>query len=456
VSSKKELSQPERTGLKARRAALHRDILKFTLAQGEYMPHIKWARANDDFTFEVIHGSPPLGSLTSLQAVHTSAAYSNPIRVSPKPTVPPLSKNTTNDLSAVDCAEHIKLWLPSELPTAIRHLVCSGAAVSIELDLLLAEVHDCVAAIRKQRRAHNVIRTNIRGDWKAGSEGHVRTRRQRKISDIGAKIEKSRLRYDRARKYAINIDPGGSWVTVWRVLERKDIRGPNPSDDVTDLAIYGGKGKTHPAELGQGTYEQSWIWLVKLNDTDEPNESLRLHWCKTSANAERWVEELELVQEEMRRVLAYFVWRAQWWNSQVGRRPDEAQDLQDALDSHTRRQFAIYHDRVVVFASTWIPELAWAGHTPDWAQQYHSLIPSHAWKPRKRGQNLLLREYIACSFFITLSLNVLVSELYSGHVFPGACQVHILCRPGCSAHSQFSSGRNQHERKHRACLSGGS
>jgi hypothetical protein len=155
------------------------------------MPHIKWARHHDDFLFAVIHGSPLLGSITSVQASQASASFTV-IHVSEPPSVPPLARHKTNDISAVDWAEDIRLWLPSEIPNSVRTLVCSAAAASIEFDLLQAEVHDCLVNVRRFRRAHNVIQTNNRGDWKAGSESLVRTRCQRKISDIGAKIDKAR------------------------------------------------------------------------------------------------------------------------------------------------------------------------------------------------------------------------------------------------------------------------
>jgi hypothetical protein len=92
----------------------------------------------------------------------------------------------------------------------------------------------------------------------------------------------------------------------------------------------------------------------------------------------------------MRRVLAYFTWHAHWWQNQIGRRQDAEPLLQQALDAHARRQYAIYYDRVVLFASTWIPELSRAGHTATWTQTYHNFIPAHAWVLCKRGQNLVL------------------------------------------------------------------
>jgi hypothetical protein len=43
------------------------------------------------------------------------------------------------------------------------------------------------------------------------------------------------------------------------------------------------------------------------------NIALRVEWCKTRARAHRWQEECLLLAEEIRRVLAYFNWRMEWW-----------------------------------------------------------------------------------------------------------------------------------------------
>jgi hypothetical protein len=196
------------------------------------------------------------------------------IELSQPPSMPPPLKNETNDLSAVDCAEDICLWLPSEIPYSVRHLVCSSAASSLEFDLLQAELHDCLVNVQRFCRAHNIIHTNNRGDWKAGSEASVRTRCQRKISDIGTKIDKARIRYELAWKRSQILHPNGLWSNTYKVLEKKDIRGPNPADDITDLAMSGSKNHLRGSELGQGTYRQSWIWLVALSGSDEPHESL--------------------------------------------------------------------------------------------------------------------------------------------------------------------------------------
>jgi hypothetical protein len=47
--------------------------------------------------------------------------------------------------------------------------------------------------------------------------------------------------------------------------------------------------------------------------SDNCFSGLRIEWCKSRARALRWSEEVKLLQEEMRRVLAFLEWRAGWW-----------------------------------------------------------------------------------------------------------------------------------------------
>lgn len=45
---------------------------------------------------------------------------------------------------------------------------------------------------------------------------------------------------------------------------------------------------------------------------------LRIEWCKGKAQADRWQEEVELLQEERRRILAFFEYRASEWEKKGG------------------------------------------------------------------------------------------------------------------------------------------
>jgi hypothetical protein len=47
------------------------------------------------------------------------------------------------------------------------------------------------------------------------------------------------------------------------------------------------------------------------------NVALRVEWAKSKARATRWHEEVMLLDEEMRRAIAYGRWKANWWQHQA-------------------------------------------------------------------------------------------------------------------------------------------
>ncbi|KIK33973.1 hypothetical protein CY34DRAFT_98753 [Suillus luteus UH-Slu-Lm8-n1] len=76
---------------------------------------------------------------------------------------------------------------------------------------------------------------------------------------------------------------------------------------------------------GEGRRQVSWIWMMDgVDRSDEgDNDGVRIEWCKSRARALRWSEEVELLKEEMRRVLQFFAWQAAWWEEQGNRRVGE-------------------------------------------------------------------------------------------------------------------------------------
>ena len=67
--------------------------------------------------------------------------------------------------------------------------------------------------------------------------------------------------------------------------------------------------------------------------------ALYIEWGKVCARAARWSEEVELLQEEMRRTKQFFEWKAQWWEQH--REPPS--DI--PLNSLTRQGISAYADR---------------------------------------------------------------------------------------------------------------
>lgn len=82
---------------------------------------------------------------------------------------------------------------------------------------------------------------------------------------------------------------------------------------------------------------------------------MRVEWAKSRARRDRWTEEAELVQEEMRRALAYLQWRSQWWIAQAELRnsKDISPSLLNGLRAYAKRQAQLQLDLGVHFARMW-------------------------------------------------------------------------------------------------------
>ncbi|KAK0438380.1 hypothetical protein EV421DRAFT_1714308, partial [Armillaria borealis] len=66
--------------------------------------------------------------------------------------------------------------------------------------------------------------------------------------------------------------------------------------------------------------------------------ALRIEWCKARARMLWWEEEIQLLDEEMRRVISFADWKARWWSERAELRPDASPELQEGL-----KAFALEH-----------------------------------------------------------------------------------------------------------------
>lgn len=82
---------------------------------------------------------------------------------------------------------------------------------------------------------------------------------------------------------------------------------------------------------------------------------LRVQWCKARARARRPMEELRLVEEEMRRSVQYCSWQAQWWSEQAVRRSDVSPHLAEGLLAYARERVQEERARGIRWSVAWAP-----------------------------------------------------------------------------------------------------
>ncbi|KAJ7073553.1 hypothetical protein B0H15DRAFT_792741, partial [Mycena belliarum] len=113
-------------------------------------------------------------------------------------------------------------------------------------------------------------------------------------------------------------------------------------------------------------HETHWQLILKeLLQDDEAmreatNEALRVEWAKTRARAHRWTEEVDLLEEEMRRTLVFLDWKVSWWQGlQEGRPEQDDPILREGLNAYATRQADIFAEMKAGFEKAWADVPTW-------------------------------------------------------------------------------------------------
>ncbi|KAG1737727.1 hypothetical protein EDB19DRAFT_1895738 [Suillus lakei] len=140
-----------------------------------------------------------------------------------------------------------------------------------------------------------------------------------------------------------------TWTTELPKLEEGDIRGMGDS-------AFG---------ESSGNRTLLWIWKVQgvatagmegeavLSKGEQSPLSLRVKWCRSRARANRWVEEVELLLEEMRCVSAFLAWHAAWWDEQATRRVGLDDASLEGIRGYAKHQAALRRSMRDVFLTKW-------------------------------------------------------------------------------------------------------
>ena len=264
-------------------------------------------------------------------------------------------------------AESVKLWLPSSLDATERDSLCSGSVINSERELRFGQLHDALDDLRRARRIRRGLVTFHKVQL-AGEGQKTQTKSRAVMHTVQERIDKAVRRYRIAREALLQLDPSGSWQDLFHVLDDRDNRGP---------------GK-EPEELSasDGRYTPSWIWLSNSNTTaggptqstispDEVNEDMRVEWAQCAARADRWEEEVILLQEEMRRVVHFMEWKSKDWASRAGARVGAATpEVYSGLSAYARKQASIYRNLAIQFCQRWRSTLVSLSLPDTWATEF--------------------------------------------------------------------------------------
>lgn len=283
---------------------------------------------------------------------------------------PPEATNTRPyaSLPSEVLVKNIPLFLPSSLPSHIRALPELKEICNLERHLGEPQADDALAEIRHQRRV-------IQGLWLfkrlnvSGTGNRPNTRMITLYKRFSNKMDRAAQKYRVAWRALCILDPSGSWSERLKDLKSKDVSGPGRDPD--------------DSTASNSRYEPSWIWLVWHSSSsgsemhigeDEFNESMHVEWAKARARMMRWKEELMLVQEEMRRVVAYHKWKADWWRERGSTRHHADQVISSGISGYAYKQADISMHMAEQCALHWLPHLKLQGIMLPWGVAYEHLL----------------------------------------------------------------------------------
>ncbi|KAJ7440330.1 hypothetical protein B0H11DRAFT_2253095 [Mycena galericulata] len=263
--------------------------------------------------------------------------------------------------------QDIKLWMPSgmmKVPGARfkkDSTYCPKEAQQYEYRLRVGQAHEALHDIRRGL----LVRAHIYKYKDKNVRGVKRSMRSNdKIDALDELIRRAVAQYRAARAALVSLGRAleeNEWEVTLKELKDEDVRARPMStfgDPARQRGGRGGKKKARHPRKKRKRLATSWIWIVQkqspAGETQSMNEALRIEWAKTRARAMRWGEEVDLLEEEMRRILQFLDWRAEWWRDQVDRRGllDGAQKEGEA--GYALRQSHLLAELRAAFALKWV------------------------------------------------------------------------------------------------------
>ncbi|KAJ8703433.1 hypothetical protein PTI98_002055 [Pleurotus ostreatus] len=297
-------------------------------------------------------------------------------------------KQTSNEEDTTT-PESMPLFLPSFFAEDQRATICEPNLCDLEDRLRFAQASEALSKLRHQLRtrsfAHSYKTRNI------NSQGAY-TRSRLLQNQIEVRIKAIRIIYNIAREALLSLRGPGDWENVLQPLRPEDIRGISErtltaeeqeeyrqtralagmsseaiQNELNGLGLTSGQENiptvafNRSLALGEGRRTLSWIWYTvtdeELLGAGEVHACLRVEWVKARAHAERWREEVLLLEEEMCRAIAYCRWRASYWrNAETPKESwttEEELVLYEGVRAYARRQADYECRRALQWEDAW-------------------------------------------------------------------------------------------------------
>ncbi|KAJ7836106.1 hypothetical protein B0H14DRAFT_3705441 [Mycena olivaceomarginata] len=258
--------------------------------------------------------------------------------------------------------EKIKLWMPSEMPTAGEDDVLRGCVpglVDMEVKLRVAQCNNSLASLRSRLHAKRWLigfrNENVTGQVHA-------TKARTLIGQVGERVESYAQRYRRGHAAVVQLK-GEDAFPYLRELKSEHVvldgdYGESDAAARKKLAMIGGGRGARAPRNAPGTSKRvmSWIWTspgALEKEEERLHDSIRVEWARAHARKTRWSEEVMLLREEMRRVLRYLDWQAAWWRERAELRMDWAPAVAAGACAYALKQVDWHHRLAGYFRLKW-------------------------------------------------------------------------------------------------------
>ncbi|KAJ7807758.1 hypothetical protein B0H14DRAFT_3482945 [Mycena olivaceomarginata] len=206
--------------------------------------------------------------------------------------------------------EATRLFLPSDLGSeASRVKACAAGLDGVEARMRTGEAGEALTQLCRGLRTRTMTNKFKIRNW---SGQRALTRGQGILRQINIRIHAAKLRYRYARQALLKLKGHGEWETQFWVLQDDDVRALNDrslreeeqaqDEQLGALGVADGLPAIGAVVAGEGHRTLSWIWYVHSTTAEgdaKLHEALRVEWCKAYSRANRWREELVLLEEEM-------------------------------------------------------------------------------------------------------------------------------------------------------------
>ncbi|KAJ7928222.1 hypothetical protein B0H13DRAFT_2549726 [Mycena leptocephala] len=231
--------------------------------------------------------------------------------------------------------EAIELWLPSK-QARTPGVTFKESHGRHEFDMREARAYEVLDELRRLLlvRTHHYKFKDVHVHG-VGAQTRARTA----IEVLDERIRRTAKEYRATRQALASLAPTlaeTSWELKLKPLEAKDIRGM-PRALFADAEKKKKKKRARQEEDG----------VNERGGSDEGNGRESAGRVGEDAGAaHQWTEEVDLLEEEMRRILVFVEWKGQWWRQMKDGRPDVTED------ATAREGFNVYAERQAVIQET--------------------------------------------------------------------------------------------------------